>query len=139
MKDKRVIELPKALVEGYVLEKECKASGTSGAIYLPKGNIGKKFKVLLLPMKDESDELESYVRKNHPEIVQEFLDSKKIEEVPEEVPEVVEENPIDNQQPEVIACQGVEESTEDTSPYEVAPGYPEDGTSGEYSTADIYK
>jgi len=74
--EKRIIELPRALVEGYVLEKECKSQGTGGAIYLHKNNIGKKFKVILLPMKGEFDELEDWLKETHPELIEEFLKRK---------------------------------------------------------------
>ena len=93
MDNKRIIELPKALVEGFVLDKECKSQGSSAAIYLPKGTIGQRFKVILLPVRDD---LEAYVRANHPEIVKEYLNSKE---------------KVDTQQSKELACQDEGEST----------------------------
>lgn len=54
---KEEISLAKLLLKGYVLNKIVrKFSNASGAIYLPKSWIGKKFKVILIPF-DELDEL----------------------------------------------------------------------------------
>jgi putative transposon-encoded protein len=74
--EKAIIELPKALVEGYLLPKEVKVQGTSGAIYLPKEFIGKKFKVFLIPIKGYNEKLLSFIREKYPEVEEEFKNGK---------------------------------------------------------------
>ncbi len=56
MKDKEPKEIAlsvKEIIKGFVLDKTVrKFSQNSGAIYLPKKFIGKKFKVVLIPIED---------------------------------------------------------------------------------------
>jgi len=48
------IRLPTLLEKGFILEKIVRKFGnTSGAIYVPKGWIGKKFRVIIIPIDDE--------------------------------------------------------------------------------------
>jgi len=47
------IKLARLLLKGYILEKRVSKLPTSGAIYVSKKLIGKKFKVILLPVEEE--------------------------------------------------------------------------------------
>jgi len=56
--EKEDIKLAKLLLKGYILEKTVRqATGSSGAIYVPKRWIGKTFKVILI----EKDEFEGLI------------------------------------------------------------------------------
>jgi hypothetical protein len=70
--EEKIMELPKALVRGYCAPKEVKIQGTSGAIYLPKELIGRKFNVFLMPIKSYNDEFLEFIRSKYPELEEEF-------------------------------------------------------------------
>ena len=56
-REKEEIKLAKLILNGYILEKTVRKFGsTSGAIFVPKKLIGKKFKVILIE-KDELNEM----------------------------------------------------------------------------------